>query len=105
MMMKVKLKIPLKKMKWSEVANLDYKCKLCNYGVNSKILLKVHMTTEHGMKYDAKQLLLENKRIEDKNSEIAILKKKNESLKVTLVVKEQLVVAKETEIENIRIEK
>ena len=67
--------------------------------------IKVHMTTEHGMKYDPKQLLLENKSIEDKNSEIAILKKKNESFKVTLVVKEQLVVAKETEIENIRIEK
>ena len=30
----------------------DYKCKLCKYGVNSKILLKVHMTTELGMAYN-----------------------------------------------------
>ena len=30
----------------------DYKCKLCKYGVNSQILLKVHMTTELGMAYN-----------------------------------------------------
>ena len=40
------------KRQQKDFANLDYKCKLCNYGVNSKILLKVHMTTELGMAYN-----------------------------------------------------
>ena len=31
---------------------LDYQCNQCQYGVDSKILLKVHMTTQHGMKYN-----------------------------------------------------
>ena len=51
-MMKVKLKISLKNVKRSEVANLDYKCKLCNYGVKLKNSIKRHMTTEHDMEYN-----------------------------------------------------
>ena len=41
------------KRQQKDFANLDYRCKLCNYGVNSKILLKVHMTTEHGIEYNS----------------------------------------------------
>ena len=32
--------------------SLGYQCNQCQYGVDSKILLKVHMTTQHGMKYN-----------------------------------------------------
>ena len=49
-----------------------------------------------------KQILLQNQRIGEKNNEIDILKKNNESVRVSLSVKETLVEAKAKEILNLK---
>ena len=51
-----------------------------------------------------KQILLQNQRIGEKNNEIDILKKNNESVRVSLSVKDTLVEAKAQEIVNLRKE-
>ena len=35
-----------------DFTKLDYQCSQCKYGLNSRILLEVHMKTQHGMKYN-----------------------------------------------------
>ena len=74
-----------------EILNLKKK----SFEVNNKELI------DKKNKMD-KQILLQNQRIGEKNNEIDILKKNNESVRVSLSVKETLVEAKAKEILNLK---